>query len=151
MVCANLATHKAPVIRDWLARHPRFRLHFTPTGSSRINQVERWFGFLTDQTVRRGVHKSVQALEADIRAWIENWNRNPPALHLDHDHRRDPRLTGKVFSANFRRGILGQIWQGWQELLNDIGREAVTSRFATASGHCARTLAIGEAGCYVST
>jgi hypothetical protein len=61
---------------DWLARHPRFRLHFTPTGSSWINQVERWFGYLTAQKIRHGVHKSVQALEADIRAWIENWNQN---------------------------------------------------------------------------
>jgi len=55
---------------------PRFR--FTPTGSSSINQVsERWFGYLTAQKIRHGVHKSVQALEADIRAWIENWNQNP--------------------------------------------------------------------------
>ncbi len=77
LVCDNLATHKAPVIQAWLARHPRFRLHFTPTGSSWINQVERWFGYLTAQKIRRGVHKSVQALEADIRAWIENWNQNP--------------------------------------------------------------------------
>ena len=77
LVCDNLATHKAPVIQAWLARHPRFCLHFTPTGSSWINQVERWFGFLTDQMIRRGVHKSVQALEADIRAWIEHWNANP--------------------------------------------------------------------------
>ncbi len=52
-------------------------MHFTPTGSSWINQVERWFGFLTDQMIRRGVHKSVQALEADIRDWIETWNENP--------------------------------------------------------------------------
>jgi transposase len=77
MVCDNLATHKTPLIQEWLARHPRFRLHFTPTGSSWINQVERWFGYLTAQKIRRGVHKSVQALEADIRAWIENWNQNP--------------------------------------------------------------------------
>jgi transposase len=77
LVCDNLSTHKTPAIRDWLARHPRFHLHFTPTGSSWINQVERWFGFLTDQMIRRGVHKSVQALEADIRAWIAGWNQNP--------------------------------------------------------------------------
>src|SRR6266496_1685739 len=77
LICDNLATHKAPLIQAWLARHPRFRLHFTPTGSSWINQVERWFGFLTDQMIRRGVHKSVQALEAGIRAWIRNWNQNP--------------------------------------------------------------------------
>ena len=77
LVCDNLATHKTPTIQDWLVRHPRFHLHFTPTGSSWINQVERWFGYLTDQMIRRGVHKSVQALEADIRAWIENWNQDP--------------------------------------------------------------------------
>ena len=52
-------------------------MHFTPTGSSWINQVERWFGFLADQKIRRGTHKSVQALEADIRSWIADWNNNP--------------------------------------------------------------------------
>src|SRR5215469_10540527 len=77
LVCDNLATHKTAAIGDWLARHPRFHLHFTPTGSSWINQVERWFGYLTDQKIRRGAHKSVQALEADIRDWIDNWNENP--------------------------------------------------------------------------
>ena len=77
LVCDNLANCKTPVIQAWLARHPRFCLHFTPTGSSWINQVERWSGYLTAQKIRRGVHKSVQALEAGIRAWIENWNQNP--------------------------------------------------------------------------
>jgi transposase len=77
LVCGNLSTHKTPAIQEWLARHPRFHLHFTPTGSSWINQVERWFGYLTDQMIRRGVHKSVQALEADIRTWIASWNENP--------------------------------------------------------------------------
>lgn len=72
-----LATHKTPAVTAWLARHPRFHLHFTPTYSSWLNQVERWFGLLTDQQLRRGVHKSVQALERDIRAWIANWNDNP--------------------------------------------------------------------------
>jgi transposase len=77
LICDNLATHKTPAINDWLAKHPRFHLHFTPTGSSWINQVERWFGYLTDQLLRRGVHKSVQALEKDVRDWIKNWNENP--------------------------------------------------------------------------
>ncbi len=77
LVCDNYGTHKTPAIRAWLAKHPRFHMHFTPTGSSWINQVERWFGFLTSQMIRRGVHKSVQALEADIRAWVENWNDDP--------------------------------------------------------------------------
>jgi transposase len=77
LICDNYGTHKTPAIKTWLARHPRFHMHFTPTGSSWINQVERWFGFLTDQKIRRGAHKSVQALEADIRAWINDWNENP--------------------------------------------------------------------------
>jgi transposase len=77
VVCDNYGTHKTPAIRAWLARHPRFHVHFTPTGSSWINQVERWFGFLTDQMIRRGVHTSVQALERDIRAWVADWNQHP--------------------------------------------------------------------------
>jgi transposase len=77
MVCDNLATHKAPVIQAWLARHPRFPPALHAHRLVRINQVERWLGFLTDQRIRCGVHKSVPALEADIRDWIENWNANP--------------------------------------------------------------------------
>jgi transposase len=77
LICDNYGTHKTPAIKAWLARHPRFHLHFTPTGSSWINQVERWFGFLTDQKIRRSAHKSVRALETDIRAWIADWNAHP--------------------------------------------------------------------------
>ena len=77
LVCDNYATHNTPEIRTWLARHPRFHVHFTPTGSSWMNQVERWFGLLTDKLIRRGVHTSVQALENDIREWIATWNDNP--------------------------------------------------------------------------
>ncbi|WP_371494711.1 IS630 family transposase [Kitasatospora sp. NBC_00374] len=77
LVCDNYATHKTPEIQKWLARHPRFHVHFTPTGSSWINQVERWFGLLTDKLIRRGVHTSIQALENDIRTWIQTWNEDP--------------------------------------------------------------------------
>ena len=77
LICDNLSTHKTPAINGWLAKHPRFQLHFTPTGSSWINQVERWFGILTDQLIRRGVHRSVIALENDVREWIKNWNEDP--------------------------------------------------------------------------
>jgi transposase len=77
LVCDNLATHKTATVRDWLARHPRFHLHFIPTGSSWLNQVERWFGLLTEQLVRRGAHNSVVDLEHDVRAWIDNWNHDP--------------------------------------------------------------------------
>jgi len=77
IVADNYATHKTPMIQKWLAGHPRFTMHFTPTSSSWLNQVERWFGLITDKMIRRGAHRSVQALEADIRAWIDNWNENP--------------------------------------------------------------------------
>lgn len=77
LVCDNLSTHKTPAIDHWLNQHRRFHMHFTPTGSSWLNQVERWFGFLTDQLLRRGVHKSVAALEKDIKNWIKNWNTDP--------------------------------------------------------------------------
>jgi transposase len=77
LVCDNYATHNTPEIRAWLTRHPRFHVHFTPTGSSWMNQVERWFGLLTDKLIRRGVHTSVRALENDIKAWITTWNDNP--------------------------------------------------------------------------
>jgi len=77
IVCDNLSTHKTPAIRAWLARHPRFHVHFTPTGSSWINQVERWFSYLTTQLLQRGVYKNVQALEKDIRDWIKTWNEDP--------------------------------------------------------------------------
>ena len=77
VVCDNYGTHKTPAIKAWLASRPRFHLHFTPTGSSWVNQVERWFGFLTDQMIRRGAHKSVTALENDIRDWIADWNEHP--------------------------------------------------------------------------
>ena len=77
LICDNLATHKTPAIGAWLAAHPRFHLHFTPTSSSWLNQVERWFGLLTDRQLRRGVHDNVTTLERDIRFWIEHWNADP--------------------------------------------------------------------------
>jgi transposase len=77
LVCDNYATCNTAEIRTWLARHPRFCVHFTPAGSSWMNQVERWFGLLTDKLIRRGVHPFVQALENDIKDWIATWNDNP--------------------------------------------------------------------------
>jgi transposase/DNA-binding CsgD family transcriptional regulator/transcriptional regulator with XRE-family HTH domain len=77
LVCDNYGTHKSPAIITWLAAHPRFHIHYTPTYSSWINQVERWFGFLTEQLLQRSDHRSVQALERDIRAWVKAWNQDP--------------------------------------------------------------------------
>ena len=77
LVCDNYGTHKAPTVQSWLANHPRVHMHYTPTYSSWINQVERWFAELTRQLIERGDHRSVQALERDIRAWVAAWNDKP--------------------------------------------------------------------------
>lgn len=77
LICDNYGTHKTEAIKKWLLAHLRFHLHFTPTGSSWLNLVERWFAELTTKKLRRGVHRSVQALERDIRAWIAGWNDDP--------------------------------------------------------------------------
>lgn len=77
LICDNYGTHKSPAILRWLQAHPRFHVHYTPTYSSWINQVERWFGLLTEQLLQRSDHRSVQALEKDIRDWVKQWNDNP--------------------------------------------------------------------------
>ena len=77
IVLDNSSTHKTPAIKKWLLAHPRFVLHFTPTSSSWLNLVERWFSELTTKKLRRGAHRSVRDLNADIRAWIGTWNEEP--------------------------------------------------------------------------
>jgi len=77
LVLDNYATHKTPAIKRWLLRHPRFHLHFTPTGASWLNLVERWFAELTTKKIKRGAHTSVQGLERDIRGWVATWNEDP--------------------------------------------------------------------------
>ena len=77
LVLDNVSTHKTPAIQRWLVAHPRFVVHFTPTSSSWLNLVERWFSELTTKKLKRGAHTSVRALNTDIRAWIETWNDNP--------------------------------------------------------------------------
>jgi transposase len=77
LVLDNSSTHKTPAIKKWLAAHPRFVLHFTPTSSSWLNLVERWFSELTTKLLQRGAHRSVRALNTNIRAWIETWNDDP--------------------------------------------------------------------------
>jgi len=77
LVLDNLSTHKAPTIQRWLAKRPRFHLHFTPTSSSWINMVERWFGLLTERQLRRGAHRSTLALEAAIESYIAVTNEQP--------------------------------------------------------------------------
>ena len=77
LILDNYGTHKAPLIRRWLVRHPRYHLHFTPTGASWMNLVERWFATLTERQLRRGVHRSTQELEKVLRNYLETYNREP--------------------------------------------------------------------------
>ena len=77
LIIDNVSTHKTPEIHRWLLRHPRFHLHFTPTYSSWMNMVERWFAELTSKWLKRGTHRSTKELEASITEWVNNWNENP--------------------------------------------------------------------------
>jgi len=77
LVLDNYATHKTPVIQPWLTKRPRFPLHFTPTGASWINMVERWFAELTNRQIRRGVHRGTCALEGAIRNHLSIHNETP--------------------------------------------------------------------------
>ena len=77
LILDNYATHKHPDVQTWLKRHQRFHLHFTPTSSSWLNQVERWFRDLTDKNLRRGIFASVPDLIASIQTYIDAHNADP--------------------------------------------------------------------------
>ena len=77
LVIDNYATHKAPTVRNWLNRRPRWHVHLTPTSSSWLNQVERFFALLTERQIRRGIHRSVAALKSAITTFIERHNAHP--------------------------------------------------------------------------
>jgi transposase len=76
LICDNYGTHRHPAVARWLEVHPRLHLHFTPTGTSWLNLVERWFGLITEQAIRRGSFDSVRRLEAAINGWLARWNQN---------------------------------------------------------------------------
>jgi transposase len=77
LICDNYATHKHARVKAWLARHPRFHLHFTPTYSSWLNQVERWFALITNQAIRRGSFDSVMDLKRKIDEFVKHYNQHP--------------------------------------------------------------------------
>jgi len=76
LIADNYATHKHPQVKAWLARHPRFHLHFTPTYSSWLNQVERWFGLITQQAIRRGSFRNVRQLVEKIEQYVAHYNQH---------------------------------------------------------------------------
>src|SRR3990172_3717249 len=77
LILDNYGTHKTPLIRRWVLRHPRFHLHFTPTGASWLNLVETWFSVLTRKQIRRGTHRSTRELKAAIYRYIDHTNTDP--------------------------------------------------------------------------
>jgi transposase len=90
LILDNYGTHNHPNVKKWLQKHPRFHLHFTPTRSSWLNLVERWFGEITRKRIRRGVFKSVPELIAAIDEYILVNNKNPKPFCLDQKGRRHP-------------------------------------------------------------
>lgn len=77
LILDNYQTHKTPAVRNWLLKRLRFHVHFTPTSSSWLNLVERWFGLLTERQLRRGVHRSTNELEAAIMRYVDITNEEP--------------------------------------------------------------------------
>ena len=77
LIADNYATHKHPKVQAWLKRHPRFHMHFTPTSASWLNQVERFFGLITEDSIRCGVFKSVTELETAIQQYLDQHNAEP--------------------------------------------------------------------------
>jgi len=100
VVLDNASTHKTPAIHKWLLRHPRFTFHFTPTSSSWLNLVERWFAELTRKMLQRSAHHSIKELTTDLDRWIATWNDDPKPFiwHKTADQILD---NLKKYLANF--------------------------------------------------
>jgi transposase len=77
VIVDNYATHKTALIQRWLAKRPRFHMHFTPTSASWLNLVERWFALLAEKQIKRGSHRSVRLLIAAIRRFVDISNASP--------------------------------------------------------------------------
>jgi transposase len=104
IICDNYATHKHPKVGVWLRRHRRFHLHFTPTSSSWLNLVERFFGELTRKVIRPGSFRSVGALVSDILRYLERRNKNPKPYR---------------WTATPEK-ILAKIDRAWEALLEEV-------------------------------
>ena len=102
LIMDNYSAHKTPEVNNWLKRHPRFHVHFIPTSSSWLNQVERFFRDLTDKCIRRGVFHSVAELQQAIRGYIDQHNRNPKPY---------------LWTAN-AKDILEKVKRAWKTLLS---------------------------------
>jgi transposase len=109
VICDNSSTHYTPEIRRWLLRHPRFQLHFTPTYSSWLNLVERWFAELTSKWLKRGTHRSVSELERAIQSWIDSWNDDPRPFVWTKPPTRSSRTSPDISSESPTRDTSGEV------------------------------------------
>jgi hypothetical protein len=100
VIVDNSSTHKTPAIRRWLLVHPRFHVHFTPTYSSWLNLVERWFAELTTRWLQRGTHRSVGELTGVDPVVDRHLERRPAAVCVDQDRRRGPRKPHQIPPPN---------------------------------------------------
>jgi transposase len=119
LVCDN-ATHKTPAVKNWLLAHPRFHMHFTPTSSSWLNLGEHWFAELTAKRIRRGVHKTVQALEKDIDVPRVSWSHLAGQMMLQ-SLKEAP--MPRSYSPEFRREVLDLVDAGRpiRQIAHDLG------------------------------
>ena len=142
LVIDNAGTHKTKLIRDWFAKRPRWHIHFTPTSASWINQVERFFALLTEKQIRRGVHRSTQALEADIQAHIDAHNAEPKPF-------RRTKSADDILAAIIRFCLLtlqGDALQRTSEIWNSNSSAAVSTR--SCSGRTSSSQAITAIALY---
>ncbi len=105
LVMDNYATHKTPLIRNWLVRRPRWHIHPTPTSSSWLNQVERFFAVLTERQIRRGTHRSLTALQAAITNFIDQHNADPKPFRWT---KSADDIHASILIGRARRGIGGK-------------------------------------------
>ena len=103
LVMDNYATHKTPLIRNWLAKRPRWHVHLTPTSASWLNQVERFFALITERRIRRGIYRSVAALRADIMAFIDLHNAEPKPFRWTKSADRHPGFHRALLPLQRRR------------------------------------------------
>jgi len=101
LVLDNYGTHKTPLNKLWLVRHPRFHLHYRPTYSSWSNQVERWFAMLREKQIRRRTHRSTRRLADAIRLYLAVYNGNRQDIRMGEDDRSDLRQRPPLLSTNF--------------------------------------------------
>jgi hypothetical protein len=99
LILDNVGTNKTPRIWRWVARHPRFHVHFTPTSASWLNLVEPWFALLSEKQIKRGAHQSTRELEAAILAYLTLSNPRR-SLRLGQDRRSTPRQRCEILSAD---------------------------------------------------